>query len=420
MKKAFTLLEVLIVMAILVILMTIAFSLGAISGDAEDKSCTILRMQRLENCLSGYYAAFGSYPPVKLHGSRNISTYVAHGDSEQDEDHAHNDIDWGNDSEDYEMNVAWAQVDAACRAQPVSCEFPLPDDAGVTHYIDGQAAEMTEYAMQDEIWKQLNETDKTVIWGKNARKTKCQGNWDSINKNPGRLSGKKDSSGWGDIKLFRFGLMSYLLPRYIVMMTGKKEFYTEYAQWTDNNYVPSDPLTGESNFGVGDGNVAGGWSAVWNTVNLTSENKTKRDLDMARLANIPSQAACARWMPNLENICKCYSHPVVYGVSLRSTRKRHGDNLDPFHYSNVHIRPYRPKGQSVGNQQYVINMITVRDGWGRDFYYYSPEPYQRYILWSAGANGKTFPPWIERQGLGAAGAKKVESWTHDDIMHMSK
>ena len=285
MKKAFTLLEVLIVMAILVILMTIAFSLGAISGDAEDKSCTILRMQRLENCLSGYYAAFGSYPPVKLHGSRNISTYVAHGDSEQDEDHAHNDIDWGNDSEDYEMNVAWAQVDAACRAQPVSCEFPLPDDAGVTHYIDGQAAEMTEYAMQDEIWKQLNETDKTVIWGKNARKTKCQGNWDSINKNPGRLSGKKDSSGWGDIKLFRFGLMSYLLPRYIVMMTGKKEFYTEYAQWTDNNYVPSDPLTGESNFGVGDGNVAGGWSAVWNTVNLTSENKTKRDLDK-QLANL--------------------------------------------------------------------------------------------------------------------------------------
>ena len=421
MKKAFTLLEVLIAMAILVILMTITFKIADIAGDAEDKSCTILRMQRLENCLSGYYAAFGSYPPVRLHGSRDISTYVPPGDFEQSDDGEQNNIDWGNDDEDYQINVAWSQVEAACRAQPVSCEFPLPDNPDVTRYIDGQAAEMTEYAMQDpEIWPGLSTTDKTIIWGDKPWKTKQDGNWDSINKNPGRISPQKGESSWSKIKLFRFGLMSYLLPRYIVMMTGKEEFYTQYEQWTSNNYVPSDPLTGEDNFGAGLGNVAGGWSAVWNAVNLTSEDKTKKDLDMARLANIPSQAVCARWMPNLENICKCYSHPVVFGVSLRSTRKRHGDNLDPFHYSNVHIRPYRPLGIPVGKQQYVLNMITVRDGWGREFYYYSPEPYQRYVLWSAGANGKTFPPWIERNAIGSAGARRVEEWTHDDIMHMSK
>lgn len=33
-------------------------------------------MQRLENCLSGYYAAYGSYPPVKLHGSRDYTLEV--------------------------------------------------------------------------------------------------------------------------------------------------------------------------------------------------------------------------------------------------------------------------------------------------------------------------------------------------------
>ena len=74
MKKGFTLLEMLIVMALLVTLMGIVFKLHDIAGDSEDKSCTILRMQRLENCLAGYHAAFGSYPPVQLHASRNIST----------------------------------------------------------------------------------------------------------------------------------------------------------------------------------------------------------------------------------------------------------------------------------------------------------------------------------------------------------
>ena len=415
MKKGFTLLEMLIVMALLVTLMGIVFKLHGIAGDSEDKSCTILRMQRLENCLAGYHAAFGSYPPVQLHASRNISTYVPDGDFMQDEEHEPREIDWG-EGESWgsgKEEIAWGQVQAACRAQPIACEYPLPDTPEVTQNLDRQAEEMTEYAMQDEIWPQLSTTDKTIIWGNKPWKTKQKGNWDSINKNPGRLSPKKDSSKWGEIQLFKFGLLSYLLPRYLVMMVGREEFYTEYEQWNANNFVPSDPLTGKENFGNG------GWKAVWN-IAPKGEDSTPRNEDTRRLAAIPSQAVCARWMPNLEKICKCYSNPVVFGIKLRSTRKRHGDNLGGYHYSDVHIRPYRPYGQSIGNQQYVIDFITVRDGWGREFYYYSPEPFQRYVLWSAGPNGKTFPPWIERDSLSSAGARRVEEWTHDDIMHLSK
>ena len=416
MKKGFTLLEMLIVMALLVTLMGIVYKLHGIAGDSEDKSCTILRMQRLENCLAGYHAAFGNYPPVQLHGSRDISTYVPDGDFMQDKDHEPREIDWGGEGESWgsgKEEIAWAQVEAACRAQPISCEYPFPDNSASIQELDRQAAEMTEYAMQDEIWPQLSTTDKTIIWGDKPWKTKQKGNWDSINKNPGRLAPKMNSSDWNEIQLFRFGLMSYLLPRYLVMMVGKAEFYTSYEQWNANNRVPCDPLTGEENFG------GGGWEAVKKLAPKDQEATLDND-DTRLLASIPSQAVCARWMPNLEKICKCNSHPVVFGVKLRSTRKRHGDYLGGYHYSMVHIRPYRPHGQKVGSQQYVLDFITVRDGWGRDFYYYSPEPYQRYVLWSAGPNGKTFPPWIERDSLGSAGARRVGEWTHDDIMHLSK
>jgi prepilin-type N-terminal cleavage/methylation domain-containing protein len=415
-KKGFTLLEVVIVMALLVILMTITFTLMNIAGDAEDKSCTILRMQRLENCLSGYYAAFGSYPPVKLHGSSSINTYVD--DFGQQEMDRENDISGNFGGAD--ETIAWNQVEAACRAQPISCEFPLPESE--SQRIRAQAAEMTEYASQDEIYKTLNETDKKVIWGQRSHDKQSEGNWVSVNEKNiiGRLSGDKDKKDWGEIKLFRFGLLSYLLPRYIVMMSGDKHFYTQYEQWLANNMVPSDPLDGSENFGAEANDVSGGWSGVWDAASRYSD-ESSTDRDMARLANIPSQAACARWIANLEGICKCFSHPKVFGVSLRSTRKRHGDNQDPFHYSNVHIRPYRPKDVSQGNSLYVLNMITVRDGWGRDFYYHSPEPYQRYILWSAGPNGKTFPPWLDRSRFGSARDKeRIASWTHDDLLHMSK
>ena len=65
------------ILALIVTLMTIAVRLAGIGGGADNRNRTIVRMQRLENCLSGYHAAFGSYPPVKLHGTRDIYQRVS-------------------------------------------------------------------------------------------------------------------------------------------------------------------------------------------------------------------------------------------------------------------------------------------------------------------------------------------------------
>ena len=66
--------------------------------------------------------------------------------------------------------------------------------------------------------------------------------------------------------------------------------------------------------------------------------------------------------------------------------------------------------------------MTVRDGWGNDFYYYSPAPYQSYVLWSAGPNEKTFPPWVDLEQFKEDHGdhyEKAVRWMADDIKFMS-
>ena len=64
--------------------------------------------------------------------------------------------------------------------------------------------------------------------------------------------------------------------------------------------------------------------------------------------------------------------------------------------------------------------MTVLDGWGNDFYYYSPQPFQSYRLWSAGPDGKTFPPWVPLSTLKTDGDRKTAAnWMADDIMYLS-
>ena len=63
--------------------------------------------------------------------------------------------------------------------------------------------------------------------------------------------------------------------------------------------------------------------------------------------------------------------------------------------------------------------MTVVDGWENEFYYYCPAPYQSYVLWSAGANGKTFPPWVSRESLDSKANACVGYWTEDDIVNLS-
>jgi hypothetical protein len=73
-------------------------------------------------------------------------------------------------------------------------------------------------------------------------------------------------------------------------------------------------------------------------------------------------------------------------------------------------------------QAYALDGISCRDGWGEDFYYYSPPPHQSYRLWSAGKNMKTFPPWItekEIDELNSSWATQARAWKSDDLVHMS-
>ena len=82
---------------------------------------------------------------------------------------------------------------------------------------------------------------------------------------------------------------------------------------------------------------------------------------------------------------------------------------------------FSPDGNagSSTSDQYVLDSITMKDGWGQEIYYYSPAPYQTYTVWSAGPNCRTFPPWIDRKGMEAKANKCIGAWTADDIIHMS-
>ena len=53
MRRAFTLVELLVVVVVIVTLMAVTFRLGSVGSESTYKSRTINRMQRLENCLSG-------------------------------------------------------------------------------------------------------------------------------------------------------------------------------------------------------------------------------------------------------------------------------------------------------------------------------------------------------------------------------
>ena len=390
MKKAFTLVEMLIVVVVLVTLMTLTFRLSSIGSDQSRRNNTISRMQRLENCISGYYAAFGSYPPVLLHGSRNVNLRANDHGIQTDEER---ELSWSwntvgeNDSEADD----WRQVKAACKAQPVDCRFPYPDTEVYNTLVKSVSDALKEHASD----KGLSESQKKVL---------AAGFDNGVSDNVGRHNKNRRVTDWREIQLFKFGLMSYLLPRYLVMMNSRKElFQGNYAQWTANNAAPCDPMTG---FELG-------WNEVWSYLHDSNGNDPEKK---AHVANIPSQAVTARWLPNLQGIVCCNHDFKLYGISIRGDTG--AADLRP---DNTSIEVYSPGGSDSDStsQQYVLDSVTVLDGWWHEFYYYSPYPYQSYTLWSAGPNNRTFPPWISRNSLDSKANKCVAVWVEDDIMRMS-
>lgn len=404
MKKAFTLVELMVVVVVLVTLMSIMFRLAAIGGDSEARNATADRMHRMENALSGYFAAFGTYPPVKIHGSQNpFLTVSDHG--LQNEDGEENTAIWNwlnsdgtgvanNDDE----QKAWAQVEAACKAQPVCCMFPYPKEYSIL--VEKASETMKEYATSED--SKMSETKKRIF---------SAGFDDGVSSGISRFSPYRNEYEWNRLQLFKFGLMSFLLPRYLIMMNGDSTFFKNYAQWLGNNTLPADPFSA-------DGDTFGSWEQMQQNY-VQSKNKS----DIARIANIPSQASCARWMANFDHALCCNHDFVLFGVNVKGTGI--GQQFGSLHPTpdGESIEVYTPGGydqDSAGGNQYVLDQITMKDGWGEEFYYYSPAPYQSYVLWSGGKNKRTFPPWIDRSKLGGQANSCIGYWTQDDIVNLSK
>jgi prepilin-type N-terminal cleavage/methylation domain-containing protein len=393
-KSGFTLIELLIVTVVVVSLMAIVFRLTGIAGSASKQERTIARMQRLENCLSGYYAVFGSYPPVPLQGASRDIYRKAMGNGVQ------------SDSET-ESRLVWNNVKAACLAQPVKVLYPVANKKpgstkdGFEEYTTFQADVMELYnsgaytkSVMDAVdgWK-----DATLV---------------NLNESAGHIgSGYKKETSFGTLQLFRYGLMSFLLPRYKFMLDcarGDDSKYKsggfvpwEYAQWLKYNPLPSKMNSGTQ-------------FKSWREFCQELYGKDEWQIEL-----IPSQAACARWMPNLLKTAD--DSDIVHGAKVTAFGMEVGNNRvcpSPAYPSGFNLYStggYKEGGSSSG---YPLYHITMQDGWENDLYYYSPAPYQMYVLWSSGADGKTVPPWVDIRELSSDDYKTAVKWMSDDIKSM--
>ena len=371
-KRGFTLIELLIVTVVIVTLMGLVFRLAGSGSESRARAETLSRLQKLSNALSGYYAAFGSYPPVPLQGrSRDINTRVDTSSSMgYGIQHAAGDLNTGAPWEGNGSGVMANQIEAACRAQPVAAICPYRPGGGEDMVIQ----ELSRIYHPEKIYKAID-------------------NYGGFNR---------DSPNWADNQAFMFGLMSFLLPRYQFMLDGLENIYRDHADgpWESNNRLPFlmdgtrllDWDTAQKAFGVGPKYADG---------NSSSSADVR-----AMLENLPSQAVCARWMPNLAGIVitvPVASHTTFFGVNTN----------DPHDYNSGAGKWCIISPNGAGSEAIYAQMKkTVVDGWGEEFYYYSPPPYQSYQLWSSGANKRTFPPWMEK----VPGKEKlINKWIADDI-----
>ena len=365
MKRGFTLIELLIVTVVIVTLMGLVFRLAGSGSDSRARAETISRLQKLSNALSGYYAAFGSYPPVPLQGrSRDIYTEVDGSGS----------MGYGIQRGAEHRNPGTFnknQIEAACRAQPIAAVCP---------YMRGGGEDIAIQTMSEVFhigpYKALAD-----------------------------YSGFASSPDWSENSTFMFGLMSYLLPRYQFMLDGIKGVYNNSPNdpWEANNRLPF----------LMDGDRLSNWNKVQEAFGVGEysgrSSNTEMDQKRTMLENLPSQAVCARWMPNLAGIVvtvPVVSHTKFFGI----------DTNDPHDHGN-------PSGKwcvigengADGTPIYAQMKKTVLDGWGEELYYYSPPPYQSYHLWSSGPNKRTFPPWYDKAQLSSDKIKSVNGWIADDI-----
>jgi len=423
MKRAFTLIEMMIVVAILAILMTITFRLTG-SGDNDKKRVnTIVTMQKIENCLSGYYAAFGSYPPVALQGSRDIYCQVQNGGQTGQQQQG-------------KLKDISAQVQAACRSQPFGCEYPpSPNEKVEIEKWAFNDSDSMKARVSGGKYKHYGQDQYQYAFAFQGNLTEPNPEEDFTDAFPRK--GSKNLRTWQQVQLFRFGVMSYLLPRYLFMLRGDSEWISKgdvCLQWADANEMPSDPLEGVS---FSDLQQAGGpgeegdsgwelmqeWAGGHEEGSSSQTESSEEKFNRMRVANIPSQAVCARWMPNLEGLCMTTISETFFGINITGSswlRKDNGfttDQGDPYAVLPPDVMPIHT---APNGTPYCLGWMTIYDGWNQEFFYYSLPPYQSYTLWSSGPNKKTFPPWIPLDELDDDDdIKTAAEWKADDIAHMS-
>jgi prepilin-type N-terminal cleavage/methylation domain-containing protein len=398
-ERGFTLVELLIVTVVIVTLMGIVFRLAGVGGDSRAQAETVKRLQRVENALSGYYAAYGSYPPVPLQGrSRDITVQVNELGVQYppEEDTApvtlSPTLSLPTDKKisDKEKKI-WRQIETACRAQPVAVLFPFYFDK------DGE--------------KGRQDTEMIRV----IKATKSGGETAGF-ENLKQEGLEYEKPNWQDVNLFQFGLLSFLLPRYQFMLRGSKNFYDAKGkgQWEANNQLPCKM----------DGVRFTSWAGNSDSVKayVCNESNARKP---ALVASLPSQAVCARWMPNFAGIIT--GGDDFYGVDTNDGDRPYlsGNIYDGVPGDRKWVHKASSSGYKGGERpDYILDGMTIADGWNHELYYYSEAPYQSYRLWSAGKNGVTFPPWLDRGYVektmgGKSALEAVAKWTKDDISHLT-
>ena len=323
-RSAFTLIEMMVVVALVGILIGGVFRLLNAAGEGAKRGETIERMQRIENALSGFYAAYGSYPPVEQHGSPD--PFV-----EEAEDGTTSPV----------SSLEAENANRAAASQPMSFEFPPMQ------------------ALDDYI----------------ATRFQSQGIL-SPNRNPGIFT---QSEKWPQMKLYRYGVVSFLVPRYDAIGDFTLEASNQYEpQPIDTKLAPNEGLYKNHK--------------QWTNYNPARKAKAERE-------------ACARWLPNLQRIV--FGGRKLLGVQTGTPNTDNDAVFSPAY--------------TKGGNKYVLRMMTIRDAWGNDFYYHSAPPYQSYRLWSAGPDGVTFPADYPLQQLeNPSDRKTVSGWIKDDIARPSR
>jgi prepilin-type N-terminal cleavage/methylation domain-containing protein len=364
-SRGFTLIELLIVTVVIVTLMAVVFRLAGTGGESTARAKTLARLQKLSNALSGYYAAFGSYPPVPLQGrSRDIYTRVdgsgsmGHGIQSKPDDR---------NTPSFEREEMTSRIEAACRAQPVAAGYPYEPPP------DGPAEDLL-LALHEEYHIPLYH----------------------VIKNDGGFN--RDSSDWQENNVFMFGLLSFLLPRYQFMMNGVQNLYKYHRSWLLNNRMPY----------LLDGSRLGGWDEAQSALMMGPgrQDRSPNPAAKAMLEQLPSQAVCARWMPNFKGIVTSRPVPTVTEFFGVETEAPNDFGVAPEKWFVISQNGYGSESS------YINGTKTVLDGWGEEFYYCSMPPYQSYQLWSSGPNKRTFPPWVEPP---SGDRQLVNEWIADDI-----